>query len=65
MRIALVAIAAVAVWFRVWELFPGVSIIGLAAALIGMYPILYFEFRPSVACRFPGLNLLNLALMRP
>ncbi len=38
-RIALVALAAVAVWFRVWEPFPRVSIIGIAATLIGGCPI--------------------------
>lgn len=38
-RIAFVAAAAAAVWFRVWEPFPRVSIIGIAATLIGGYPI--------------------------
>ena len=38
-RIALVALAAAAVWFRVWEPFPQVSVIGVAATLIGGYPI--------------------------
>ena len=34
-----VALAAGAVWFRLWEPFPRVSVIGLAATLIGGYPI--------------------------
>jgi Cd2+/Zn2+-exporting ATPase/Cu+-exporting ATPase len=38
-RIAFVAIAAAAVWFRVWEPFPRISVIGIAATLIGGYPI--------------------------
>jgi heavy metal translocating P-type ATPase len=38
-RIAFVALAAAAVWFRVWEPFPRVSVIGILAALIGGYPI--------------------------
>jgi len=38
-RIAFVALAATAVWFRVWEPFPRFSVIGIAAALIGGYPI--------------------------
>ena len=38
-RIAFVALAAVAVWFRVWEPFPRISVIGVAATLIGGYPI--------------------------
>jgi Cd2+/Zn2+-exporting ATPase/Cu+-exporting ATPase len=39
-RIALVAVAAVLVWFKVWEPFAHVSIIGIVGSLIGMYPIL-------------------------
>ena len=38
-RIGFVALAAAAVWFRVWEPFPHVSIVGIAATLIGGYPI--------------------------
>jgi len=38
-RIVFVALAAIAVWFRVWEPFPHLSLIGVAAALIGGYPI--------------------------
>src|SRR5579872_4292188 len=39
LRIAFVALAAAAVWFRIWEPFPHVSVIGIAATLIGGYPI--------------------------
>jgi heavy metal translocating P-type ATPase len=39
MRIAFVAFAAIAVWFRVWEPFPHISVVGIAATLIGGYPI--------------------------
>jgi heavy metal translocating P-type ATPase len=38
-RIGFVALAAAAVWFRVWEPFARISVIGLAATLIGGYPI--------------------------
>ena len=38
-RIAFVALAAAAVWFRLWEPLPRVSLIGIAATLIGGYPI--------------------------
>jgi heavy metal translocating P-type ATPase len=38
-RIAFVVLAAAAVWFRLWEPFPRVSVIGIVAALIGGYPI--------------------------
>jgi cation transport ATPase len=39
-RIGFVALAAAAVWLRLWEPFAHFSVIGLAAALIGGYPIL-------------------------
>jgi heavy metal translocating P-type ATPase len=38
-RIAFVVFAAAAVWFRLWEPFARISVIGVAAALIGGYPI--------------------------
>jgi hypothetical protein len=34
-RVVFVALAAAAVWFRLWEPFHSVSMIGIAAALIG------------------------------
>ncbi len=39
LRVLLVALAAAAVWFHLWEPFHRVSVIGLAATLIGGYPI--------------------------
>ena len=39
-RILFVAVAAALVWFRVWEPFAHVSIIGIAGTSIGIYPIL-------------------------
>jgi Cu+-exporting ATPase len=38
-RIAFVAVAAVAVWFGIWEPFPRVSVIGLVGTLVGGWPI--------------------------
>jgi cation transport ATPase len=38
-RIAAVAVAAVAIWFRLWEPFPSVSIIGIVGLAIGGWPI--------------------------
>ena len=38
-RVLFVALAAAAVWFHWWEPFHRVSVIGLAATLIGGYPI--------------------------
>jgi heavy metal translocating P-type ATPase len=47
-RIAFVGLAAVAVWFRAWEPFPHVSVIGILAALIGGYPIFKEAFENIV-----------------
>ncbi|HKV77378.1 MAG TPA: cation-translocating P-type ATPase [Candidatus Sulfotelmatobacter sp.] len=38
-RIVFVALAAAAVWFRIWEPFARISVIGIAGTLIGGYPI--------------------------
>src|SRR3984957_11958913 len=38
-RIAITAIAAALVWFRVWEPFAQVSLIGIAGVLFGGWPI--------------------------
>jgi Cd2+/Zn2+-exporting ATPase/Cu+-exporting ATPase len=38
-RIFFVALAAAAVWFEVWEPFAAFSVLGIAATLIGGYPI--------------------------
>src|SRR5258707_13155235 len=40
-RIALVGVAAAAVWFRVWEPFPRVSVLGLSGTLGGGWPIFH------------------------
>jgi len=48
LRIAFVAFAAGAVWFRVWEPFPHISVVGIAAALIGGYPIFKEAFENIV-----------------
>lgn len=51
LRIALVAIAAAAVWFRIWEPFAAVSIIGVVGLLIGGWPILKEAFENIVERR--------------
>ncbi|CEG09206.1 MAG: cadmium-translocating P-type ATPase [Afipia felis] len=51
LRIALVAIATAAVWFRVWEPFSAVSIIGVVGLLIGGWPILKEAFENIVERR--------------
>lgn len=47
-RIAFVGLAAAAVWFRVWEPFPQISVVGIAATLIGGYPIFKEAFENIV-----------------
>jgi heavy metal translocating P-type ATPase len=39
LRIAFVALAAAAVWWRVWEPLPRISLIGVAGLLVGGWPI--------------------------
>ena len=41
LRIGFVAVAAAAVWFRVWEPFPRVSVIGLVGTIGGGWPIVH------------------------
>jgi len=43
-RIAFVALAAVAVWFKLWEPFAAVSVIGIAGLVVGGWPILKEAF---------------------
>jgi Cd2+/Zn2+-exporting ATPase/Cu+-exporting ATPase len=43
-RITLVAIAGAAVWFRIWEPFSAISVIGVIGLLIGGWPILKEAF---------------------
>jgi cation transport ATPase len=38
-RIGFVVLAAVAVWFRIWEPFPHISVVGILATVGGGYPI--------------------------
>ena len=47
-RIAFVALAAAAVWFRVWEPLLHISVIGILATLIGGYPIFKEAFENIV-----------------
>lgn len=51
LRILVVALAAVAVWFRVWEPFAAVSVIGVVGLLVGGWPILKEAFENILARR--------------
>src|SRR5207245_7326867 len=57
-RILFVALAAAAVWFRVWEPLTNFSIIGIAATLIGGYPI----FKEAVENIFEGRMTMELSM---
>ena len=55
-RIAVVALAAAAVWFRLWEPFPQVSAIGVIGVLIGGWPI-FKEAAENIAARRMTMEL--------
>ena len=57
-RIVIVAVAAALVWFRVWEPFTRFSIIGVAATLIGGYPI----FREAIENIFERRMTMELSM---
>src|SRR6201998_3727291 len=63
MRVAFVALAAAAVWFHLWEPFHRVSVIGLAAALIGGYPIFKEAWENIVARRMTMELSMTIALV--
>jgi heavy metal translocating P-type ATPase len=62
-RIAFVALAAALVWFRLWEPFPHVSVIGVAAALIGGYPIFREAFENIVERKMTMELSMTIALL--
>jgi Cu+-exporting ATPase len=63
LRIVVVALCAIAVWFRVWEPFPRISLIGLAGVLIGGWPI-FKEAIENIAARRMTMELsMSLALL--
>jgi heavy metal translocating P-type ATPase len=63
MRIAFVALAAAAVWFRLWEPFQHVSVIGIAATLIGGYPIFKEAFENIVERKMTMELSMTIALL--
>jgi len=62
-RIVLVALAAVAVWFHLWEPLPGVSIIGVLGVLIGGWPIFKEAAENAVARRMTMELSMSIALV--
>ena len=62
-RISFVAIAAAAVWFRLWEPFSRISVIGIAATLIGGYPIFKEAFENIVERKMTMELSMTIALL--
>jgi heavy metal translocating P-type ATPase len=62
-RVAVVALAAAAVWFHLWEPLHKVSVIGLAATLIGGYPIFKEAFENIVERRMTMELSMTIALV--
>jgi len=62
-RISSVAIAAAAVWFRLWEPFSHISVIGIAATLIGGYPIFKEAFENIVERKMTMELSMTIALL--
>jgi heavy metal translocating P-type ATPase len=62
-RIAFVALAAAAVWFRLWEPFPHLSVIGILATLIGGYPIFKEAFENIVERKMTMELSMTIALL--
>ena len=63
LRVVFVALAAVAVWFHLWEPFHRVSVIGLAATLIGGYPIFKEAFENILERRMTMELSMTIALL--
>jgi heavy metal translocating P-type ATPase len=63
LRVVFVALAAAAVWFHLWEPFHRVSVIGLAATLIGGYPIFKEAFENIIERRMTMELSMTIALV--
>ena len=62
LRVVFVALAAAAVWFHLWEPFHRISLIGLAATLIGGYPTFKEAFENIVQRRMTMELSMTIAL---
>ncbi len=62
-RVAFVALAAVAVWFHLWEPFAHASVIGIVATLVGGFPIFKEAFENIAERRMTMELSMTLALV--
>ena len=63
LRIALVAVAAACVWWRLWEPFPWISLIGLAGLAVGGWPIFKEALENLVAKRMTMELSMSIAII--
>ena len=63
LRVIFVALAAVAVWFHLWEPLHRISVIGLVATLIGGYPIFKEAFENVIERRMTMELSMTIALI--
>jgi heavy metal translocating P-type ATPase len=63
LRVVFVALAAIAVWFHLWEPFSRLSVIGLVATLIGGYPIFKEAFENILERRMTMELSMTIALV--
>jgi heavy metal translocating P-type ATPase len=63
LRVVFVAFAAAVVWFHLWEPFHRISVIGLAATLIGGYPIFKEAFENIIQRRMTMELSMTIALV--
>ena len=62
-RIGFVGLAALVVWFRIWEPFPHISVIGMTATLIGGWPIFKEAFENIVERKMTMELSMTIALL--
>jgi Cd2+/Zn2+-exporting ATPase/Cu+-exporting ATPase len=63
LRIALVALAAAGVWWRVWEPFPAVSVLGLIGLAVGGWPIFSEALENLIARRMTMELSMSIAIV--
>jgi cation transport ATPase len=62
-RIGIVALTGMLVWLRIWEPFPHFSILGIAGAAVGMYPIVREALQAIVGRRMTMELSMSIAII--
>ena len=63
LRIALVALAAIVVWFRLWEPFSLISVVGVTGLVIGAWPIVREAAENAIARRMTMEVSMSIAII--